>query len=136
MIEVGLPNAADVIVGLFGPEWPEGRSDDDEISAIYGVRVVTQRAAFMVNASTFGRALSIYCRYFRCKLTPFSGELPEAWGGCGDQASYFEYTPEHGEERILDIHIQRGDEIVCPKQNLDFPLDDGDLITIGVIYVC
>lgn len=127
---------SDVVVGMFGPEWPEGRTEDAEVSKRYGIRVAIDRAPFMVNAGTFGRALEIYCRYFKCALEVFSGPFPDNWGSAVDENKYFRHTPSDGESRILDIHILRDGQEICPKQNLDYPLLDGDIIEVGAIRIC
>lgn len=32
---------------------------------------------------------------------------------------------------LVDIHIVRGDAELCPKQNLDFALEDADMVELG-----
>lgn len=34
-----------------------------------------------------------------------------------------------------DIHVKRGGEVICPKQNLEFPLRDGDVVVFDML-VC
>ena len=34
-----------------------------------------------------------------------------------------------------DIHIQRGDDVICPKQDLEFPLRSGDIVIFDML-VC
>lgn len=136
MIEGRIKTDSNIMIGMFGPEWREERTENEELTNKWGVRIATERAPFMVNASTFGRALEIYCSYFKCALEPFSGELPQGWCGHGIEGSYFQYTPQHGEESVLDIHIRRGEDILCPKQDMSYPMKTDDIITVGVFRIC
>lgn len=44
--------------------------------------------------------------------------------------------PEPDEDYFLvDIHVLRGKENICPKQDLTFPLLDSDIVSIGAL-VC
>ncbi|MPV64337.1 hypothetical protein [Burkholderia sp. BE17] len=45
---------------------------------------------------------------------------------------YFHYIDEaSGEDKLVDIHVFRGSAELCPKQNLDFALESGDIVELG-----
>lgn len=49
---------------------------------------------------------------------------------------YFEFCdPPQEPGFAVDIHIIRGAEEICPRQDLDFPLQPGDRIDMGLL-VC
>ena len=39
------------------------------------------------------------------------------------------------EYSLVDIHIRRGDEDICAKQDLSIPLLDADIVSIGHLHV-
>lgn len=44
--------------------------------------------------------------------------------------------PPKTRESVTDIHVLRGDESICPAQNLDFPLEDGDVVSLSEMLLC
>lgn len=50
-----------------------------------------------------------------------------------DPPKYFRYYPRgsSNEFHLVDIHVCRGDLVICPKQDLAFPLEDADTIEAG-----
>jgi len=50
---------------------------------------------------------------------------------------YFRYFtgPDATEHELVDIHVERDGQILCPKQDLDFPLLPGDKVIPGPL-VC
>lgn len=53
-----------------------------------------------------------------------------------DPPKYFLYKNlTTGEEEIVDVHIYRRDEMICPKQDLNFPLQPDDIVEAGML-VC
>ena len=125
---------SDIFVGMYGPEWEDFRTDEGADQ--YGCRLVHVRAPFMVQADTLGLALKVYTRYFKSTLAPYDGPLPKGWNEKNNQRKYFLHTASDYKTQILDIHIMRGEDEICPKQDLDFALQYGDIVHVGVILVC
>jgi hypothetical protein len=46
---------------------------------------------------------------------------------------YFKYyTNRYAKDHLLvDLHVERGNEWVCPKQDLSFPLLESDVVSAG-----
>ncbi|CAM2143919.1 protein of unknown function [Pararobbsia alpina] len=81
------------------------------------------------DALTLGDAIAQYERHFGVRIS-IHIDAEDAEEKFGDK--YFRYIDEAGDEDILvDIHVFRGDEELCPKQNLDFALEDADIVELG-----
>ncbi len=53
-----------------------------------------------------------------------------------DPPKYFLCTNiKTGDEELVDIHIHRHDEVICPKQDIDFLLAPDDVVEAGLL-VC
>jgi len=77
---------------------------------------------FEVKSRVLGLALSEYEAHFNVRLTTDSGF----------DGQYFSYHDlEAGVTELVDIHLYRGDQEICLKQNLDVVLEPNDLIRIG-----
>ncbi|BBB64394.1 hypothetical protein UNDYM_0141 [Undibacterium sp. YM2] len=52
-----------------------------------------------------------------------------------DEPKYFKYfnTRQSSEFMLVDIHITRGGEVICPKQDLDFVLLPTDKVDAGLL---
>jgi hypothetical protein len=83
------------------------------------------------DAATLGEALAAYEREFHVRFRPYDGSLPEIRFEPGAPPKFFFLDEADGNSMLMDIHIQRGREEICPKQDLNFPLLDGDEIRIG-----
>jgi hypothetical protein len=65
-------------------------------------------------------------------LAPYEG--PEV----ADDPRYFTLGPSAGDALpggVVDIHVLRGGEEICPGHDLGFLLLEGDILTIGLL-VC
>jgi hypothetical protein len=85
---------------------------------------------------TLGEALKLFEDRHRVRVTPYDGSwdsMPLERAG-GRKYFIFNDGGRFG-DTLVDIHVERGGEEICPKQDLDFPLLDGDLINVGVL-VC
>ena len=88
-----------------------------------------------VSVSSLIEALEEYCTFHKVKLEPN--------GFCEDPSisnKYFIHKDlESGEEKLVDIHILRGVtdhilkgcESICIEQNLNFEIQDRDIIDMG-----
>lgn len=104
-------------------------------------RTPIQKVDFIeVDAKTLGEALDAYCEQASVTIVPYDGRFDnqhEEKVTHPNVAKYFMY--DDGGRRfgklVTDIHIRRGDEDICPKQSLLFPLVDGDYVHFG-FYGC
>jgi hypothetical protein len=92
---------------------------------------------FKTDAKTLKEALDSYCSYFNSKYRLYNGDIEELPIKKGEE-KYFYYASNNPKSKIIDevlvdIHVIRESEEICPKQNLDFELVSGDLITIGML---
>jgi hypothetical protein len=75
-----------------------------------------------IAGKTLGEILSAYCSLENIEIIPH------------DQPKYFRYIGEDCKSEegycLVDIHITRNTEEICPKQNLEFPMQDGDIVEI------
>lgn len=77
-----------------------------------------------IHAKTLGEAIAAAEEYFQIRIVPHD---PPKWFRI-----YLPGAPEE-EFRLVDIHIIREDEHICPKQDLNYPLFDTDTIYIGAL---
>ena len=69
------------------------------------------------------------------KLRPCTREEVEAIGGPDEALKYFWFGPAGGPLREpVDIHIRRNGIEICPKQDVGFPLQNGDRIKVHSAY--
>lgn len=119
-----------MLVGVYGPENPEWESRDVSSGGLELVAVDPVRVA----ARFLGEALDGYSAMFGVSFSLYEGEPgPDPWPHGGPK--YFHYRKAADDQLLVDIHILRDGEEICPKQNLDFELQAGDIIQIGVL-VC
>ena len=74
-----------------------------------------------VSAETLAEAISSAETLLNCRITPHT------------PPKYFRlYSDAQGPEQyfLVDIHVKRNGSEMCPKQELGFPIQDGDLVTI------
>ena len=84
-----------------------------------------------VQAETLEEALAAYTREFGARFRPYDGSLPLVPFALGEPAKYFWYERENGSSLLVDIHIERDRETLCPKQDLSFLLQPDDQVCIG-----
>ncbi len=85
---------------------------------------------------TLGEALKLLEGQHSVCLTPYDGSWDSTPFESADERKYFIFN-DGGRfgDTLVDIHVERAGEEICPKQDLNFPLIDGDLIIFGVL-VC
>jgi hypothetical protein len=106
---------------VFGPDTSFARIslEDDEIP-------------FEVDAATLGEALDAYARHYDVTFAPYDGSWPKLPLDPADPKWFFYRSKRpKWEEALVDIHIERDDVFLCPRQNLAFPLLQNDDIKIG-----
>ncbi|MBL8546613.1 MAG: hypothetical protein JNL81_09110 [Hyphomonadaceae bacterium] len=109
------------MVKVFGPDTSFAKSafDADEIP-------------FEVDAATLGEALDAYSRNYGVAFATYDGSWPTLPFDPSDPKWFFYRSKRpKWEEVVVDVHIERGDEEICPRQNLAFPLRVNDEIHIG-----
>jgi len=114
------------MIAIYGPSCPlavvpKGNTD------IYFPAVEPVR----VQARTLAESLAAYTRELGVQFRPYDGSSAWAPLDRGQPAKYFWYETASGGSSVVDIHIRRGEQSLCPKQDLSFPLQPGDDIVIG-----
>ena len=82
------------------------------------------KAGQRIEAKTLGEAIHAAEQILHLEIIPHD---PPKWfrvRGLLDQKESY---------GLVDIHILRGTENICPKQDLDFPLLDSDIVAIGAL---
>lgn len=64
-------------------------------------------------------------------ITPYDGSNPAVPFAPDEAPKYLVYRLGDGSFRLVDVHVQRDGEWVCPKQDLAFEVSDADEIEIG-----
>ena len=85
----------------------------------------------LVHAETLEEALASYTRRFGVRFRPYDGSLPSIPFGPGDPPKFFFYERADGSSILVDIHIERGTDTICPKQDLGVRLQPTDRVNIG-----
>ena len=85
----------------------------------------------IVDADTLISALEAYSRRYGALIRPYDGSDPRIPFQAGEPPKYFFYTKADGSVWLVDIHIKRGTDDICPKQDLRFRLQHGDEVHIG-----
>jgi hypothetical protein len=83
------------------------------------------RPGLLIQAQTLGEAVAVAASHFGVRILLHD---PPKWFrvyGALDQPGDF--------YRLVDIHIRRGSELLCPKQDLSYPLLESDTIEIGTL---
>ena len=87
--------------------------------------------ALRSTARTLGEAIQHYEAEFDVAIRPCVEPLPGE-----SQVKYYDVAEvDTGTNWLVDIHVQRGSEEICPKQELSFLLLESDLVEMGVL-VC
>jgi len=123
--------------------------DTVKLSAWSGVNgiEVWDRAPEAFPGSTLGEVLAAYSAKYGCTFEAYDGSHPDFPFVEGELKKYFWYRgygksrqslPEsEGEIRYpIDIHINRENEIFCPKQDLSIEVLSDDVVEIDVMYIC
>jgi len=86
---------------------------------------VRSREGLPIAAQTAGEAIAFASEYFGVRIVPHD---PPKWfrvyGMPGTAAEEYE---------LVDIHVWCGGENICIKQDVDFPLLESDVVSIGVL---
>lgn len=89
--------------------------------------LVRSRPGLPIAAQTVGDAIAFAAEYFGVRIVPHD---PPKWfriyGLPGFPTEKF---------MLVDVHVERGEEDICIKQDLGFPLLESDVVSIGVL-VC
>lgn len=80
------------------------------------------------SAKNLGDAIIEYCRVFEIEMEPCN---------LHDGRYFIVTTPGHRfEGAIYDPHVFRNSTEICPKQDLEFTLIDGDILDLGGPLAC
>ncbi len=86
---------------------------------------------FQTNTLQLDKAVEEYKLEFGVEIIPYDGSSEGV--ELGDPPRYFFYiTPDSG-RKLVDIHVERSGTEICPKQDLEFLLQDGDIVSIGAL---
>lgn len=118
------------MVEIFGPACPPKAPQERETGIVLIAQEPLRKAA-----ETLAEALEAYAREFGVKFRAYDGSLPEVPFGKDEPRKYFFYEKADGDSFLVDIHVERGHEDICPKQDLDFRLQPADRVRIGQL-VC
>jgi hypothetical protein len=107
------------MIAIYGPSCrpavvPKGNTD----------LIVPALEPVRVQAQTLAEALAAYAREFGVEFRPYDGSSAWAPMERGMPAKYFWYDTQD-DSSVVDIHIRRGEQSICPKQDLSFPLQPG-----------
>src|SRR5262245_47143263 len=89
-----------------------------------------------VEAATLGEAIAAYEAAFAVSITPYDGRFADLpWDPADPKWFIYASRRPKWEEVVVDIHVERNGESLCPRQNLHFALEASDVIHIGML-VC
>jgi hypothetical protein len=84
--------------------------------------------AFSANVKTLGDAIKAYEEHFDVTIVP-STSYPDPTNG---EMKYFDFMDNKtGTSMLVDIHVIRGGDEICPKQNINFVLSENDMVELG-----
>lgn len=81
-------------------------------------------AGIPISAKTLGEAVAMAAGRFGVRIVPH------------DRPKWFRVygVPDmEGEYRLVDIHVYRDGQGICPKQDLGFRLLESDIVEIGIL---
>lgn len=90
---------------------------------------------FIARARTLGEALARYCEEYDVAIVPYDGSWPSVPFEPNEAPKYFIFNGGKFPGELVDIHVDRRGLEICPKQDLSFLLEAGDLVSMGVL-VC
>lgn len=85
----------------------------------------------LAEAETLGDALRAYSRQYGVRFKPYDGSDPSVLFEPGEPPKYFFYETSDGSSQLVDVHIERGADVICAKQDLSIRLQRGDAVRIG-----
>src|SRR3954471_16889857 len=77
-----------------------------------------------IEARTLGEAVATAERMFDVRIVPHD---PPKW------FRVYGIPGSSSEHVLVDIHVSRGSEDICVKQDLTFPLLDTDIVSMGML---
>jgi hypothetical protein len=86
--------------------------------------LVRSRPGLPIVARTLGEAVATAAEYFGALIVAHD---PPRWFRVYDNP---DLTAEY---KLVDIHVLRNGQEICPKQDLSFPLLEPDVVSIGVL---
>ena len=86
---------------------------------------VRSRSGMPIVAHTIGEAVAFAADYFGVRIVPHD---PPKWFRIYGMP---DFTPE--QYTLVDIHVVRDTQNICIKQDLGFPLMEGDVVSIGAL---
>ena len=116
------------MITIYGPSCPRRIDRRKEL----GEYEPYDEKGFSSSALSLKAAITDYENEFQIRIEKYDGTSPGI--EIGDPPKYFYYNTGSN-KYLVDIHINRDGQEICPKQNLNFALLDGDIITIGQL-VC
>jgi hypothetical protein len=114
------------MVAIFGPSCPS------KVTPKAGTEIVFPTLEpLMVDAKTLAEALAAYGHQYGVRFRAYDGSDPAVPFEDDEPAKYFFYEKADGTSYLVDIHIERGKEEICPRQDLSVWLEPSDRVNIG-----
>jgi hypothetical protein len=104
----------------------------EPVAGVAGAYMRTHKP-YIVIAKKLGNALKALELARAVTITPYDGSWETAKFDIDEPPKYFIYGMPDGSQSLVDIHIIRLGEHLCPKQDLNFVLQDGDIIVPGAL---
>lgn len=82
---------------------------------------------FCTSAKNLGDALKAYEARFEVSIEPCRAPLP----GQSEHKYFNVMSSVPKQSGLVDIHILRDGEEICPRQDLGFSLNEGDVVEMG-----
>lgn len=120
------------MIKIFGPE---NRQQYISVSPDGNVFTPTEGTPLLANATTLNEAIRAYENEHAISIEPYDGSFEAIPFNEGENPKYFFYRKSPSDQQLVDIHVLRNGQEICPKQNLSFNLLDGDTVQIGEL-VC
>ena len=112
----------------YGPGWPR-RVDRRAELGPYEPR---DEPPFVAQGLTLREALTEYEQKFKVQIWPYDGAYPAIPFVVGNEPRYFYYRSiDSNVISLVDIHVTRNGDVICPKQDLNFVLLPSDFVDIG-----
>jgi hypothetical protein len=118
------------MIAIYGPSSRKKASTPQS-----GGIVLLKPDPLLVDADTLESALAAYSRQYGVRIRPYDGSNPRVPFEPGEPPKFFFYEKSDGDSWLVDIHIRRGAESICPKQDLSVSLRHSDELHIGEL-VC
>jgi hypothetical protein len=113
---------------IYGPSWPKRIDRRAEI----GKYEPRDEPPFFSDGKTLQAVIDDYSFRFNVEIKPYDGVIDAVPLSPCEAPKYFYYKVRNTSHEILvDIHIYRNNEEICPKQNLSFPVFSTDTIIFG-----